>query len=89
MKSAPPGTLTSHAEVANISPHGFWLSVEAEELFLPFDHFPWFRNATVAQIVGVTMPTPDHLYWPELDIDLAVGSVRDPSAFPLVSRTPA
>jgi len=89
MKSVVHGPSTSGAEVANISPHGFWLSVGGEELFLPFQVFPWFRSATVAQILGVTMPGPDHLFWPELDIDLSVESVRNPEAFPLVASTPA
>jgi hypothetical protein len=29
---------------------------------------------------------PHHLYWPDLDIDLAVESIRHPEQFPLVSR---
>src|SRR3546814_7518272 len=31
-------------------------------------------------------PSPQHLYWPDLDIDLAVDSIRHPERFPLVSR---
>lgn len=27
-----------------------------------------------------------HLYWPDLDVDLAVASIRNPGAFPLVSK---
>ena len=55
-------------------------------LLLRFEHFPWFRKATVEQIMQVEWPAPDHLYWPLLDVDLSVASIRDPSAFPLVSR---
>ena len=32
-------------------------------------------------------PTADHLYWPELDIDLSVGSIRNPEKFPLLSKS--
>jgi hypothetical protein len=32
------------------------------------------------------LPSARHLYWPDLDIDLAVESIRNPEAFPLVSR---
>jgi hypothetical protein len=32
-------------------------------------------------------PTENHLHWPQLDIDLSVESLRDPKAFPLVSKT--
>jgi hypothetical protein len=34
----------------------------------------------------VERPSADHLYWPQLDIDLSVHSIRDPAAFPLISR---
>ena len=87
MKSAPPGTGTSAIEVANVSPHGFCLLIGSEELFVPFDKFPWFRNASIDQLTRVELPTPHHLRWPALDIDLAVESIRHPDRFPLVSRT--
>ena len=59
-----PGDIISAAEVTNISRHGFWLLLDDEELFVPFEQFPWFRTATVEQITTVERPTPDHLYWP-------------------------
>ncbi len=82
-----PGTNTLAAvELSNVSPHGVWLLLGEEELFMPYEHFPWFKRATIEQIVDVQRPTPEHLYWPQLDIDLSVASIRDPSAFPLTSR---
>jgi len=80
-----PGTTTLAAEVTHISTHGFWLLLGDEELLLPFAEFPWFRQATVDQICDVEWPTPDHLYWPRLDVDVSVESVRNPERFPLVS----
>lgn len=82
-----PGTDTSAVEVTNISGHCFWLLLGDEELPVAFSDFPWFKSATVAQITTVEWPSPDHLYWPLLDVDLSVRSLRDPAAFPLVSRT--
>ena len=81
-----PGTTISAAEVTHVSRHGFWLLLDTEELLVPFDQFPWFRRATIEQLSDVQWPTPDHLYWPQLDADLSVASIRDPSAFPLVSK---
>lgn len=81
-----PGTITSGAEVTHVSKHGFWLLLDTEELFVPFEHFPWFRKSTIEQLSDVQWPTPDHLYWPQLDADLSVESIRDPAAFPLVSK---
>ncbi|MBL8378414.1 MAG: DUF2442 domain-containing protein [Burkholderiales bacterium] len=80
------GVSTSPVEVTNISKHGFWLLLDDEELFLPFSEFPWFKNAPVGNIVNVELPTSDHLYWPDLDVDLSVESIRHPEKFPLVSR---
>lgn len=81
-----PGTATSAAEVTNVSKHGLWILLADEELFVPFEHFPWFKKATIEQISEVEWPTADHLYWPKLDVDLSVASIRDPAAFPLLSR---
>jgi hypothetical protein len=86
MKSATPGPNTSSAEVTNISPHGFWLFIGERELFVPFTQFPWFREASVREITNVELPSPHHLYWPELDIDLAVDSIEHPEKYPLVSQ---
>lgn len=80
------GTVISAPEVTNVSKHGFWLLLADEEVFLPFEQFPWFRKATIDQISHVEAPSQEHLYWPELDIDLAVESIRHPEAFPLVSH---
>jgi len=88
MRSAPPGASTSPVEVTNLSPHGFWLFVGERELFVPFKQFPWFREASVRQITNVELPSPDHLYWPDLDIDLAVESLEHPEKYPLVSQEP-
>ncbi len=89
MTSAAPGISTSPVEVTNISKHGFWLLLEDEEQFLPFSKFPWFQNVPVGKILNVELPNAGHLYWPELDVDLAVESVRHPEKFPLVSRVGA
>lgn len=82
-----PGTDISAPEVTHVSKHGFWLLLGDEEILLPFAQFPWFHKATIEQITHVERPTPEHLYWPELDIDLSLESIRHPEAFPLVSGT--
>ena len=86
MKSAALGQSTSLAEVTNVSPHGFWLFVGERELFVPFNQFPWFREASVREITNVQLPSPHHLYWPDLDIDLTVESIEHPEKYPLVSQ---
>ena len=86
MRSAQRGTRTSEVEVTNVSQHGFWLLLGDRELFLPFQKFPWFRDASIAKLVRVELPSPHHLYWPDLDVDLAVESIEHPERFPLVSK---
>jgi len=81
-----PGTSTFPVEVTNVSRHGLWLLMGDEELLLPFENFPWFRDASIEKISVVERHTADHLYWPLLDIDLSVESIRNPAAFPLVAR---
>jgi len=86
-KSAKAGGDISKAEVLNVSPHGFWLFVAGREYFLGFDDFPWSRAAPVGQLFNVEFSHGDHLYWPELDVDLDLNRIEHPENFPLVART--
>ncbi len=78
---------TLKAEVTQLSAHCFWILAGDEELAVPYAQFPWFRKATVEQILTLQRPTSDHLYWPLLDVDLSIESLRNPDAFPLVSKS--
>ncbi len=86
MKSKRPGENISSTEVTNISKHGFWILIGEEELFLPFQDFPWFEAAPVSAILRVEMLGPGHLYWPDLDVDLTIDSIVHPEKYPLVSK---
>ena len=81
-----PGTNTSAVEVTHVSMHGFWVLLRGEELLLPFVDFPWFKRATIEQLTDVEWPSTNHLYWPQLDVDLSVESIRTPQAFPLMAK---
>lgn len=87
MTFAALGTSISPVNATNISQHGFWVLLNDEELFLPFSEFPWFGDVAVIKILHVELPSPNHLYWPELD--LAVKSIRHPESFLLVSQVVA
>lgn len=86
MSSRPHGKTSSTVEVTNISTHGIWLLVRSGEYFLPFDEYPWFRDASIGAIQNVSEPTPDHYHWPDLDIDLGLDTIRDPKRYPLKSK---
>jgi Protein of unknown function (DUF2442) len=81
-----PGSVTSKAEVTNISRHGFWLLMDDRELFLPFEEYPWFLDASIGAILNVERPRSGHLRWPELDVDLSVESIEHPEQHPLRAR---
>ncbi len=83
-----PGTTTSAPEVTNISRHGFWLLIDGRELFLDFEHFPWFKTAPVDSIVVVERPHPHHLRWPKLDVHLTVDSIEHPDQYPQQAGAP-
>lgn len=87
MASATLGANISQVEVTNVSKHGFWLLLDDEELFLPFVEFPWFKDASIGTLLKVERPRPHHLYWPDLDVDLAVESIRHPEQFPLIAKS--
>ena len=87
MKSETVGADTLEVEVSHISQHGIWLLLGDREMFLSYDKFPWFKDAPVSAVLNVQLPQPRHLYWPDLDIDLAVESIEHPERFPLVARS--
>lgn len=82
------GSAISVAEVSLVSTHGIWILLPEGEFFLPSDQFPWFQQGPVAAVLNVQRLSADHLYWPDLDVDLSVSSIQDPARFPLVARTP-
>ena len=43
----------------------------------------------IGELSDIEHPTDNHLYWPTPDVDLAVESIRNPSAFSLVSAARA
>ena len=87
MKSEKAGTVTSQIEVTNISSHGIWLFVKLKEYFLPFEDFPWFKDAKISDVLDVDLLNDHHLRWESLDVDLELDSLRNPDKYPLVYRT--
>ena len=53
---------------------------------MPFDEFPWFKNAPVESVLNLERRSENHLYWPGLDVDLTIDSIENPSKYPLKAR---
>ena len=86
MKSLKRGKSILRPEITNISEHGFWIFFEDKEYFLPFEQFPWFKNATVQQISDVELWHNEHLYWPSLDVDLSFNIIEHPEKYNLIAK---
>ena len=86
MKLKKRGRSISEAEIQNVSEFGVWMLVKGKEYFLSYKEFPWFSKATVEQVYNFELLHGRHLYWPDLDIDLALESLSSPEKFPLKAR---
>ncbi len=87
MNSLALGNSTSPVEVTHISNHGVWLLTQTEELFMSYEDFPWFKSQPVDAILRVEEPSPNHFYWPSIDVDLTVDMIKHPERFPLRAKT--
>ncbi len=86
MKSQKRGKSILVAEIQNISEFGIWLLADEQEYFLSYKDFPWFKKASIQQIYNFDFVHGKHLYWPDLDVDLSLESIRTPEKFPLKSN---
>ena len=48
-----PAPIGSTAAVTRVSRDDFWLHLGDEELLVPFAELSWFREATVARLLGL------------------------------------
>jgi len=60
--------------------------VKGKEYFLPYDEFPWFKDAKITDVLYVQLLQEFHLHWPSLDVDLDLNFLEDRSETPLVYR---
>ncbi|MHB0945628.1 MAG: DUF2442 domain-containing protein [Sedimentisphaerales bacterium] len=86
MKSQKNGKSILKPEIMNVSQHGFWIFLKGKEYFLPFEKFPWFREASIGELLGVELLHETHLYWPSLDIDLSISIIEQPEKYKLIAK---
>ena len=86
MKLSKHGKNISKPEITNVSEHGFWIFTGGQEYFLPFEKFPWFREAKIGEISNVELWHKRHLYWPSLDVDLSLEIIEHPEKFGLIAK---
>src|SRR5687768_14180264 len=86
MKSDVGGKITLQAEITQIDRLGIWLLTGGKEFFLPYEKFPWFKNAAISEVQNVELVNERHVRWPQLDVDLALESIEHPERFPLMAK---
>ena len=86
MKLKKAGEHISRVEVTNISSQGVWIAVDDREYFMSYEDFPWFKDATVREILDVQLFHDHHLRWEVLDVDLDVASLDNPQTYPLIYK---
>jgi hypothetical protein len=60
--------------------------MNAKEYFLPFEKFPWFKQARISQLSNVRLYHGAHLYWPDLDVDLSLNIIEHPERYRLLAK---
>lgn len=86
MRFRERGSDTSGVEFIGFAHQAVVFAVDGEAHTLAFCDFPWFADASEEDLRAVERPSPSHLRWPALDVDLSLDSLRDPARYPLVSR---
>ena len=59
------------AEATNVCGYCVWILDDDEQPVLPCTEFLWLKLATILQVLNVLRPKPEHLYWPDIDVDLS------------------
>ena len=72
--------------VTQITVAGIWLKVGGEELFMPYNDFPWFKKQSIDAIGDIKEMSPGHYYWPKIDVDLTYEIIKNPHKFPLTQK---
>jgi hypothetical protein len=89
MRSSRSGAGTTGVELTKVTSDGITIRVDGRELSLPYDLFPWFRDASRSQLANIQRPSEDELSWPDLDVDLELDSILHPERYPLIFDPPA
>ena len=86
MQSKARGKDILHVEIQDITLQGIWIYIGGTEYFLPYGQYPWFKNARVSEIYNLKLIHGIHLYWPDLDVDIELESLKNPKRYPLLFK---
>ncbi|MDR1964491.1 MAG: DUF2442 domain-containing protein [Planctomycetaceae bacterium] len=83
MSSLLLGTDTLTNSVTSITQTGFWFLYEDREYFVPFSDYPIFKSCPVDTIFNPEFIAPNQVRWSEIDVDIEMDALENPSHFPL------
>ena len=84
--SSMPGTNILDSSITNIEKFGFWIILIDKEYFISYNDYPQFKNATIQQIFDYTLCSPTQICWENLNVDIEVEALENPSHFTLVYK---
>ena len=87
LNSEKVGTST-FVKVLTITSGGILIEIEEGEFFLPYSRVPWFKCASVSDVLNVEMSGKRSIRWNKLDVDLEIESLLHPDKYPLVANYP-
>lgn len=83
LNQSSSGTLVS---VLMINSQGIMISVKGNDYFLSYNRIPWMKDASIRNVLNVRLEGRDAIYWPDLDVDLEIDSLRHPERYPLIMK---
>ena len=85
MKSSQLGKDIS-VSIENANSLGIWLFTQGQEYFMSYDEYPFFKEQKLSMIYNVELIHKNHLYWPDIDVDLEIDTLEHPERYPLKSK---
>ena len=74
-------------QITDVTQFGIWLLINRKEYYIPYERYPFFKDAKIADIYNYEFLNNHHLYWPNLDIDIDLDALEHPEKYPLIHRT--
>ncbi len=86
MKSSKSGKNILNSSITSITSFGLWVMCNNNEFFIPFKDYPELKEANLNSIFNVKTLSPNNLYWPDIDVDIEIDAIKNPSNYILLYK---
>ena len=76
----------TQVSVLMINDKGIMLTVKGNDYFISYNRIPWMRHACISDALDVRMSGRNAIWWPNLDVDLEIESLKHPERYPLIMK---